>query len=537
MNCKHVQKFLDSFLIESPDEEQYSELVEHIVNCPRCARDYEAAVQALDSIRLSHKITVSHDLKEHIMSRILETNGKINRTAKPGFLLFKLWKPALVTGAAVILLVIGSLFFRFGNDKETDIAVNLLTDVRAAEKAVFDQTGVVHIINEIIVKPVSNPVLAQIRWFPVTSIESDGKPRFHQLKLPAEKDEGYTVDDEAWYDPSTGRFMRILSTDGTPVYANSFDGDAIYVLEEGVKRNMQVSIYPLAPDFNPPENPAEFLGIAVGLPSNLDEKEDKQVSYEGDTTLKDGSKARILKVGFGTDGPELAKSIYLLCKIREDDNTIAEMEWIAQNLSLMVVRRIRTETIDNPEVRWNLAGVETTANAAVERPGAGIQSDVVIPNVSIQHMIEKADFETYIFASSPPWTNQFEITDILDLVSQPHRAFIAAYRAEDGRHVVLNQSYSSNKMSSQLIKSCTLLYTSPNGFKVWSGSQTKWMAKIFLQSAGAVIHDPPSEDCTGYIIETPVGTFPCIAVNGKLSDGELHNLIDSFVPAREYAGK
>ena len=152
-------------------------------------------------------------------------------------------------------------------------------------------------------------------------------------------------------------------------------------------------------------------------------------------------------------------------------------------------------------------------------------------------MIEKADYETYIFASNPPWAGQCEITDILDIVSPPHRMFAVTYRAEDGRHVVLIQAHTFNDKFSLLTKISKLKYTSPNGFKVWSGLQNKWMAKILLNSSRSTIKDPPSKDRIGYILESPDGTFPYIAVNGKLSDDEFHDLIGSLIPAREFKGK
>jgi len=537
MNCKHVQNYLDSFLVEKPVDELHSDIAEHIANCPRCARDYESAVQALNAIRLTGNITLSPGLKDSIMNRISEAGGATQETVKPGFSVFKLWKPVVITGAAVMLFVIGSLFLQPANDNETDIAVNLLHTVWAAEQAVFDKAGVVHCVNEIIVKPVRNPVLSQLRWLPVISIESDGTQRFHQLTLPAETGEGYTVDDEAWYDPETGRFKRIISIGKAPVFANSFDGDTIHVLEKGIKGNLQVAAYPLSPNFKPPENPSEFLGISVGLTTTLNEKDNKQVSYEGNTVLKDGSKARILKVGFGTDGPELSKSTYFLYKIREADNTIAEIEWFAQNNSLLVVRRVRTETLDTTKLKWSLAGLDSKVHTTTKQLMPGIQTDMVIPDVSVQHMIEKADFETYIFESGPPWAGRHVIADVLDIVSPPHRMFSIAYRADDSRHVVLIQSHSYNRMASHVQKTATLSYTSPNGFKVWSDPKAKWMARILLQSAGAVIKDQPSDDCTGYILESPAGIYPCIAINGELTDNELHSLIDSLIPSIEYAGK
>jgi hypothetical protein len=84
-------------------------------------------------------------------------------------------------------------------------AFSLLSQARAAEDALFAGDKVLHFVNEIIVKAVSNPVLAQMRWVPMVSVEATGKPRFHQLTLPAKPGESFTVADQAWYDPPTIR--------------------------------------------------------------------------------------------------------------------------------------------------------------------------------------------------------------------------------------------------------------------------------------------------------------------------------------------
>ena len=115
--------------------------------------------------------------------------------------------------------------------------------------------------------------------------------------------------------------------------------------------------------------------------------------------------------------------------------------------------------------------------------------------------------------------------------------FIFAARANDGRHLVMVQSPSYNTMIGPMAKTGTLVYTSPNGFKVWGGGQSKWFAEILLNSAKFVIKDPPSDNRTGYILESPAGTFPAMAINGPLSDEELHKLIDSLVPAKDYIKK
>jgi hypothetical protein len=34
-------------------------------------------------------------------------------------------------------------------------------------------------------------------------------------------------------------------------------------------------------------------------------------------------------------------------------------------------------------------------------------------------------------------------------------------------------------------------------------------------------------------LESPAGTFPTLAINGQLTDEELHALVDSLVPAKQ----
>ena len=72
---------------------------------------------------------------------------------------------------------------------------------------------------------------------------------------------------------------------------------------------------------------------------------------------------------------------------------------------------------------------------------------MVMPSVTVEHMVEKADFETYLFSTDPAWAGPRQITDILDIVSPPQRMFAIAHKANDGRHVVLVQAHTYNKCS------------------------------------------------------------------------------------------
>jgi hypothetical protein len=71
--------------------------------------------------------------------------------------------------------------------------------------------------------------------------------------------------------------------------------------------------------------------------------------------------------------------------------------------------------------------------------------------------------------------------------------YVFASIADDGRHLVLAQSQTYNMMLGPKIKQGRLVYTSPNGFKVWGGGPEKWYSEILLKSAREIILDPPSQ--------------------------------------------
>lgn len=536
MNCRKCLRLLDDSLASGPDSGDQAELVKHLEDCPRCARQRALADEALAAMERFRHFRASPDLRERIMSAITDLSAAEAKPVVAGPVRVRLWKAAMVVAAAAVLLIGTSILLNYprgGNGPEGVSAFSLLARASAAEKTLFGGDGVVQLVNEIVVKPVSDAAWARTRWLPLMSLEATGKPRFHQLTLPAEVGKGYTVKDQCWYDPATGRFVRLLTAAGSPIFANSYDGTAVFSLETTADGARRVARHPVAEGFQPPKNPAGLLGIAAGLQHGLDEKDSSAFQDAGEVTLADGSKARVVKAGFPAGGPEGSSGVYWLFTIRRDDNTIAKMEFLAGKQSLLMVRRVKTGTVRSPAVAWDLAGIDQQAGDTQQKPQAGIIGNMVIPNVSVEHMLKKAGFTTYVFQKAPPWAGQREITDVLDIVSPPHRMFAITYRAKDGRHVVLVQSHSYNKMLGPMIgKLAKVVYASPGGVKVYSGPQDKWLAGILLQSARAAIKDPPSKDRTGYLLETPAGTFPALAVNGRLSEEELHALIDSLVPAK-----
>jgi hypothetical protein len=362
------------------------------------------------------------------------------------------------------------------------------------------------------------------------SFRADGRFMFNQLRLPI-YEESYTVYDNAWYEPETGKFIRILKTDEKVIFANSYDGDFIYTSQVEADGTFHLVGEAVTEDFTEPLKPAEFLGMGAGLKSSLQE-DDTQIQGITEETLEDGSSVRVYKVG--TPDPFGQLQSYWFFRVRDDDGTIAEQEFVILGETQLLIRRVLAESVLTAEYSWNLVELEELDVTADAGPQVSMIPDMVIPDVSVQHMVEHTSFETYIFAVNPSWTKNIQIIDVLDPTSPGERMYIFAARADDGRHLVMVQSPIYNMALSPLAKTGTLMYTSPNGFKVWGGGPNKWYAEILLSSARSVIKDTPSDDRVGYILESPAGTYPALAINGPLSDEELYELIDTLIPAKDY---
>lgn len=534
MNCQQCQDVLDNLLAE-PSAAEHAALAEHFKICPDCARQYVQARRALAAITPTGQFPVSQDLKERIMAAI--SDARVFQPVPTAIRVRRVraWKVVAAFAAAVALLIALMPFSRPGPDQgghKAFSAFGLLAEACAAEEHLFAGNQIVHLVNDIIVEPVTDATMAKMRWLPLLSVEATGKPRFNQLALPAEVGKGYTVEDQSWYDPATGRFVRVLTSGGKPIFANSYDGTNVYSLETPTAGQPQVVKHPIAKDFQAPQSPAEFLGIAAGLRNSLGVKNESLAADVGKTSLDDGAEARLVKLHFPAGGPTETNEYYWLVTIRSNNNVLEKAEWFAQGKSLLVIRHGKAGPSQAPSMGWDLAGLAKQTATTTTTPGPSVMFGMVVPDVSVEHMVKKADFTTYAFSKAPSWAGERQITDILDVASPPHRMFLTTYRAKDGRHVVLAQAFTYNKMLGPFVKTGKVIYTSPSGIKVWSGSRDQWLANILLTSARASIKDQPGKEPTGYLLETPAGTFPALAINGKISEGELHSLIGSLAPAK-----
>jgi hypothetical protein len=256
--------------------------------------------------------------------------------------------------------------------------------------------------------------------------------------------------------------------------------------------------------------------------------------------LEDGTPVVVYKVGFPNPWGDL--NTYYLFKIRQSDEIIAEIDYVFNGQRQMIIRRVVSEQVDKPGYSWNLAELSSKELASQSPSPVTVASDVAIPNVSVRDMVDRAEFETYIFATDPNWTKSRMIVDVVDPMNPTARMFIVIYQPKDNdtRMVMLIQSQTHNKYMSAMFKQVEaqggkfnwMGYA--NGCKVYrnTGSETFWTELCFKNS-----NVEPAKDRCGYILETPAGTFPLIAVNGPVTEEELTELVNSLIPAKDYQVK
>jgi len=451
----------------------------------------------------------------------------------------RITKLAAVAAIVAIAVFLNRAIFRPGHT-DPITSIEFLAKAQAAEQALFTGDKIVHILNEITIygshyNPKTNEMIEKlgdpkitdeemqklnrelvsswmINWLPMCSLEADGGQRLTEIRLSRDANQPYTIFDNSWYEPRTGRFVRTMETDDKVIFVNAYDGEFVSITETAADGKIQLKGEAVTSDFRAPENPAEFLGITAGVRQCLSDKcVAEPIQDVVEDKLEDGTPVLVYKLGFPDPWGEL--NTYYLFKVRRADEIIAEIEYTYMGQQQMLIRRIASE--------------------------------VAIDNVSVRHMVDRAEFETYIFASDPSWTQQRMIVDVVDPMNPSARMFLILYTAEDGRHVLLIQSTTHNKYMGMMFKQAQarsaeahgqgLNYTEyANGCKLYAniGGEAFWTDLCFRNCGFE-----PAQDRVGYIVETPSGTVPLIAVNGAVTEEELAVLVNSLIPAKEYEVK
>ena len=300
MNCTECKELMIEYIEDLLDESQKQAVSEHLKNCHSCQAEINEFTNIQDRLLNNGKKITQNNLEDKVMDNIVrEQNVRLKTSAKAGSAL-KLRRKIMrspitkIAAAAAIIIAISLIGFFSQNHNINDFS--LLAKAFAAENDIFKGENIIHIENKIIVfaqKEISNEL--DFSWLPMCSLKADGKFMYNQLKLPLFKEQ-YTVYDNSWYEPETGKFIRILKTDEKVVFANSYDGKFIYSSQTAPDGSLQLNKEAVTEDFVPPLKPAEFLGMGAGLQSGL-EKDTSMLRDVTDGTLEDGSSAKIYKVG------------------------------------------------------------------------------------------------------------------------------------------------------------------------------------------------------------------------------------------------
>lgn len=466
-----------------------------------------------------------------------------------------------LTAAAAILIAI-TVFGWFSTNSGSAskmTSLTLLARASAAEKTLFyGHQGIVHIVNEIVIYPQSESntsiLLDELeanttqerniafikswlsyQWLPVYSLDADGQLREHKLEIAGQTGKTVTVSDLSWYDPVTGCFVRVLKTGDSVLFANAYDGQSVYLAGKEPTGSLKIEQQAVTPEFKIPENPADFLGIAAGIKGTVPDKHYPPIKGVTSETLEDGTPVRVYKLGF-TDAWGKTDS-YFLFKVDVDTEIIDEVECVFEGKTTRLHHRTVVETVDSPEFSWNLSELKTSA---AKQTAVSIDAGEGADTVTTEQMIQRATYPVYIFANAPSWTNKCIIYDLPDEASAPARMFCVTYSSKDSRDIALTQGETFNRYFTaafgkiqELGEKIPWMYESENGFKVMhqNDKQTEmWWTELALKSSGFEPHD----NRIGYILNSPDGSYMVLAVNGPLSEKELHDLIDSLIPAQEY---
>ena len=456
--------------------------------------------------------------------------------------------------AAAVLLIVVSIFWANTSNSPAINPLKMLENVCHAENAFFSSSGITHIITAIKVFPLPDELRKEYtltdetnieemqgtdlwynhNWLPTCSLKSDGEFRLNEFKLPYDNSKEFTITDQAWHDPVTGHFKRIMEKDGQVIMANTWDGS---LLQEIFRESGKVKTIsgPTTNDFRAPINPADFLGLGVGVCGALASNESAFSSkYIGEKTLKDGTPVDIYSYGFPDQKGDVTTS--WIFKVDQLSGLLYEMEFYISGNRQILIKRVLNEKIEQGPDSWSIAEEKIAESETNESDDVSMNSDMYVDNVTVKHMMEKASYPTYVFNKLPKWCTQRKIYDVVDPPSPGHRMFMVDYfNDKDNKHVMLIQSKTYNGMFVNFLKDDVdrlgaYLKSDKKHYVYHGGPQEKWWTKVVLDSCQI----EPDENRAGYLVWTGSETIPALVINGATTQQELQEILDSLVTSEEY---
>ncbi|MFC1764394.1 hypothetical protein ACFL6U_20265 [Planctomycetota bacterium] len=513
------------------------------------------------SIRTDLRFRASSAVREELWADIAAAQAQT--TSSPPVLdrpaLWRIIMKSRITHvAAALLLLVGIVALSWPGKSEPYTMISLLSVSNAAEQSLFYQTdGIRFMTNRIVLYPRTSPTsqelldklsadvtqennMAFIQAYlqhaalPLTMLGADGQPEMFNLQVSRDAQESMTLIDESWYDMASGRFVRIVRQGDQVLFANAYDGQAVYLARRSAAGNLEVDRQAISASFQAPSNPADFLGMAAGIAHSVPQKHYPPVHDVYDETLADGSAMRVYQLGF--KNPWDSFDTYYLFKQSVADNTLMEIRCVVGNEVLSEHQRVATELVEAPGVAWDLERLTTAEDAQA----SDVQSQSIgFTFLAPEDLTDVDDFKAALFATSPAWTQKRTLVQVPDPIGAG-KLLVGFYEAEDGRHVIMTMAKSFNQYMGTLVQRIEQGgqpfpwdHTSVAGFKIHRQREkaaSLWWTEIAIKNSGF----DPAPNRQGFFGRTPDGFYFTIAVNGPVSDQEMRSLADSLIDARDY---
>ncbi len=498
---------------------------------------------------------IDHQHKEKLEKILLESyvpadQRQLSHTKWSSIMNIKTVKYAV----AAAIVILACVFFVPENEQSGINTVELLNNICKAENRSFFGEGITHIITEITVLPLPEELRKESvlddtvteedlygpalwlnhNWLPMCSLKSNGQFRLNNLKLSPDIENEYVITDQAWFDPASGYFKRVMAKEESLVMGNAWDGNNIY---ESFSENGEFKkiVSPTNSDFKAPVNPAQFLGLSVGICQKLSgDNGEFNLTYMCEEITDDGKEVKVYRTGFEDSSGNT--STYWLFKIDSILEQVAEMEFYLAGHRHIHIKRVLLEKIATYEDQWALSASDYGSHIADNT--VSMHKDMYVDDVSVQQMVEKASYQTYLFSTMPTWCNTRRIFDVVDPPSPGHRMFLIDYFTENNpKHVLLIQSKSYNGMFAGFLSPDTdgsEAYIKTDKYRVYRGGpQEKWWTKVVLDSCAIDCQD----DREGYLIWTGTETIPALVVNGTTTVQELKVIVETMLTSEEYLAK
>jgi len=465
--------------------------------------------------------------------------------------------------AAVVALGLGVIWMGWhGPDSKggTPTMLSLLNATAAAENAWFTGEQTVHIVNEIVVharadgkdlagmlqemesdydeskrEAFTRLVLVQ-RWLPIYSLNPDGNPQVHKLELVDPQAAGAKVVDHIWYDPVTGRYVRILTRKDRVLFAHAFDGQQVHLARRNDQGELLIQGDPVSAQFSPPQDPADFLGLAAGIRGILPEKGWAPLEEQTPEATDASNAQRVYKLGFVDPWEKL--DTYQLIYVDQRDQSIAKIECVVDQQPTLSIERLAVTQGDVPPAGWDLSALQGTAKGL--DPDVTVLANSARVGLTIKEMAERASFPVYAFTHHPHGTVQREIVDVLDPASPPERMMIVLYHTQVEGYVTLLQCRTVTRYITTSMKNWQQqgidwrpIYTTARGLKLYDLHEFGGIDWV-LETIFSQLKVKSASNLNGYVFETPEGQYFLMGINGWMPSNELEQLADALIPGEAY---